>query len=231
MTNEQPEIKTNTHYELTDPDVRLMLQVRAGSTEAFEELVNRYQDRLVVIMEHLVRGQGLAEDLAQEVFLRIYRARESYQPGAKFSTWLFTIANNVANNALRSLSRRREVQISPAPIDQSGVQSLESLAKAASGLMPGRILDKTEIGEVIRLAIGSLNDRQKMALLLSKFEGMSYADIAESMKLSTQATKSLLSRARQNLKIALQPYFDTGRLPIQNFESTDSGISSGELQV
>ena len=89
-----------------DPDVRLMLEVRDGSAAAFEELVLRYQGRLVRVLEHLVGGRDLAEDLAQEVFLRVFRARRQYVPGAKFATWLFTIANNVASNALRDRSRR-----------------------------------------------------------------------------------------------------------------------------
>ena len=103
---------TDTHpagFEVRDPDARLMLKVRDDDAAAFEELVLRYQGRLLAVLEHLVGKRDLAEDLAQEVFLRVYRARKRYQPTAKFSTWLFTIANNVASNAKRSLSRRREV--------------------------------------------------------------------------------------------------------------------------
>ena len=102
---------TARKYELQDPDVRLMLQVRDDSATAFEELMVRYQNRVIRVMEHLVRRRDMAEDLTQDVFLRIYRARKRYVPGSKFSTWLFTIVNNVASNALRSLSRRREVNM------------------------------------------------------------------------------------------------------------------------
>ncbi|MGI9515444.1 MAG: sigma-70 family RNA polymerase sigma factor, partial [Pirellulaceae bacterium] len=122
-----------TRYELTDPDVRLMLQVRDGSAAAFEELVHRYQTRLTGILEHLVPGQGQAEDLAQEVFMRVYRARESYQPTAKFSTWLFTIANNVASNAIRKLVRRKEINLQTSPSGQNLARPLDDMAKAASG--------------------------------------------------------------------------------------------------
>ena len=94
---------TAPNYELRDPDVRLMLQVRDDNAAAFEELVLRYQGRLMTVLEQLVQKRDVAEDLAQEVFMRVFRARKTYQPGAKFSTWLFTIANNVASNALRSL--------------------------------------------------------------------------------------------------------------------------------
>src|SRR5216684_4147113 len=122
---------------LSDPDVRLMLQVRDGSAAAFEELMLRYQSRLVTVLEHLVGKRGQAEDLAQDVFLRVYRARERYVPAAKFSTWLFTIANNVAANALRSRSRRHEVHVDGAgDSGPQGAQALEQMAQAASGLMP-----------------------------------------------------------------------------------------------
>jgi DNA-directed RNA polymerase specialized sigma24 family protein len=93
-------------YQLQDPDVRLMLKVRDDNAAAFDELMLRYQNRLVTVLEHLVGRRDLAEDLAQEVFLRVYRARKRYVPGAKFSTWLYTIANHVASNALRSMSGR-----------------------------------------------------------------------------------------------------------------------------
>ena len=89
------------NYIETDPDVRLMLEVREDNAAAFEELVSRYQTRLINVLNHLVNKRDLAEDLAQEVFMRVYRSRKRYEPGAKFSTWLFTIANNVASNARR----------------------------------------------------------------------------------------------------------------------------------
>ncbi len=195
---------TARRYELQDPDVRLMLEVRDGSAAAFDELMIRYQSRLVTVLDHLTGRRDLAEDLAQEVFLRVYRARRRYVPGAKFSTWLFTIANNVASNALRTLARRPEVQ--PARSGASGSNSLDHLAMAASGLLPTRQIDKAELHEVVEQALSTLNPKQRMAVLLSKFEGMSYHDIAETMQMSPQAIKSLLARARDNLREVLEPY-------------------------
>lgn len=206
---------TARRYELQDPDVRLMLLVRDDDAAAFEELMLRYQRRVITVLEHLVGQRDQAEDLAQDVFMRVYRSRKTYIPGSKFSTWLFTIVNNVASNARRSLARRKEVQINN-PAGQSGPQSanpLDRLALESSGLMPTRQLDKTEMGSVVRQAVQSLNERQRMAVLLSKFEEMSYNDIAETMGMSVQAIKSLLSRARANLKIALQPYLQEGSVP------------------
>jgi RNA polymerase sigma-70 factor (ECF subfamily) len=209
-------------YDLVDPDVRLMLQVRDGSAAAFEQLVERYQSRLIGILEHLVPGQGQAEDLAQEVFMRVYRARESYQPTARFSTWLFTIANNVASNAIRKLSRRKEVHLQTSQGGQTVARPLDNLAKDASGLMPARQLDRREISEVVSMAIQALAERQRMALLLSKYEHMGYEEIANTMGLTTQAVKSLLSRARANLRDILQPYMNSGTRPGAAAEETDS---------
>jgi RNA polymerase sigma-70 factor (ECF subfamily) len=198
---------------LRDPDVRLMLGVRDDDAAAFEELVIRYQTRLVTLLEHMVDSRDLAEDLAQEVFLRVYRARKSYEPDAKFSTWLFTIANNVASNAIRSRFRRREVSLRTQDSGSTGARPLERMILASSGQIPARQLDKAEMRDIVRLALTSLNHRQRMAVLLCKFEGMSYADIAQSMAISPQAIKSLLSRARVNLRAVLEPYLERGDRP------------------
>jgi RNA polymerase sigma-70 factor, ECF subfamily len=197
---------------LRDPDVRLMLEVRDDSAAAFEELMLRYQDRLVTVLEHLIGNRDQAEDLAQEVFLRVYRARKSYVPGAKFSTWLYTIANNVVTNARRARQRRREVSLRGGD-SSSGFPTLDRLAQAASGQMPTRQLDKAEMREIVAMAVATLGDRQRLAVLLSKFEGMSYADIAEAMEMTPQAIKSLLSRARVNLREVLEPYLEHGVRP------------------
>ena len=199
-------------YELLDPDVRLMLQVREGSAAAFEALVEKHQKRLVMVLEHLVSDRTQAEDLAQDVFLRVYRARERYVPTAKFSTWLYTITHNVASNSIRKSSRRKEINLVTSPSGSMPVRPLDTMAKDKSNLMPTRLADQKEMEGVIREAIQSLGSRQRMAMLLSKYEGMSYNEIAESMELTTQAVKSLLSRARGNLKETLAPYLSSGKL-------------------
>lgn len=187
-----------------------MLQVRDDNAGAFEELMHRYQNRLVSLMTHLVGRRDMAEDLAQDVFLRVYRARKRYVPGSKFSTWLYTIANNVALNALRSMSRRKEVNLVARESGENGVNLMDAAALEASGLMPTRQLDKSELREVVKLAIATLNERQRMAVLLNKFEHLSYEEIAEVMQLSPSAIKSLLSRARSNLREILEPYLQNG---------------------
>jgi len=197
-----------------DPDVRLMLEVRDDSAAAFEELVARYQDRLVTVLRHQVGSREQAEDLAQEVFLRVYRARKSYVPGSKFATWLFTIANHAAANSLRDRSRRHETTLCSRDSGPMGARPLDQMLLASSGQMPARRLDKAEMREIVRMSLESLGERQRMAVLLSKFEGMSYAEIAQVMDVSPQALKSLLSRARENLREVLQPYFEYGASPV-----------------
>jgi len=204
---------TARRYELQDPDVRLMLEVRGDSAAAFDELMLRYQHRLVTVLEHLTGRREQAEDLAQEVFLRVYRARKRYVAGAKFSTWLFTIANRVAANAHRSRSRRPEINLDARSGGPLGKNPLAHMAQAASGQMPARQADKAELRDVVQSAVAGLGDRQRMAVLLSKFENMSYADIAEAMEMTPKAVKSLLSRARVNLREVLEPYLDHGHRP------------------
>jgi len=195
-----------------------MLRVRAGDAAAFEQLVARYQSRLIGLLDHLVGNRDQAEDLAQDVFLRVYRARETYRPGAKFATWLFTIANNLALNARRGSARRHEVNLPGGDEVRSGdtpaaTRPLERMLAVSSGQIPARALDKAETRDVVRLALETLGERQRMAVLLNKFEQLSYGEIAEAMGLSPPAVKSLLCRARVSLRDVLTPYLDEGTWP------------------
>lgn len=191
----------------SDPDVQLMLRVKSGDEFAFSELVERYQDRLVAIFSTVLGGDSAAaEDLAQEVFLRIYRARNGYQPTARFSTWLYRIANNLASNSRRAAGRRKEKQLAPAESGPLGFNPQEKILAEKSALMPARQLDKRELQGLVLQALDQLNERQRMAILLHKFENLSYAEIGESMELTEEAVKSLLSRARDNLRSALEAY-------------------------
>jgi RNA polymerase sigma-70 factor (ECF subfamily) len=203
--------------------------VRDGSASAFEELVVRYQARLIRVLEHLVGRREMAEDLAQEVFLRVYRSRRRYEPGARFATFLFTIANNVASNALRDRSRRAEVTLAGSESGPLGPRPLDRLAQASSSLMPARQIDKAELRDMVRMAMESLSDRQRMAVLLNKFEGLSYADIAAAMDLTPQAIKSLLSRARENLRQVLEPYFENGILSRKSEELAQDAAGNGSV--
>ncbi|MCH8828753.1 MAG: sigma-70 family RNA polymerase sigma factor [Planctomycetes bacterium] len=183
-----------------------MLRVKEGDDSAFEQLVSTYQQRLIAVFYHMLRDQEAAQDLAQEAFMRVYRARHGYKPTAKFSTWLFRIASNLASNWRRSQGRRKESPLNIRDSGPLGIKPNEKLFAEKSALMPNRQFAKSEMREIVRDALQELNDRQRMALLLHKFEGMSYADIGEAMEMSPAAVKSLLSRARESLRGKLEPY-------------------------
>jgi len=193
-----------------DPDARLMLRAKKGDEEAFTQLVSKYQDRLVGVLTHLLQDQQSAEDLAQEVFLRIYKARHGYEATAKFSTYLFRIANNLASNRRRDAGRKREVSLPASDSGPLGARPAEQLLADTSSHMPARQFARSEIQAVVQEALATLNDNQRMAVLLHKFQEMSYADIAATLDTTVSAVKSLLSRARDNLREKLEPYVTQG---------------------
>jgi RNA polymerase sigma-70 factor (ECF subfamily) len=194
--------------EARDPDVRLMIQVRADIAGAFETLVERYQNRLVGIMFHLVGNREEAEDLCQEVFLRVYKARKGYRPRAKFSTWLFTIANNLALNHLRSKGRNPSVPLGGTATNSQAVAAIAQQLTGREGT-PSSQMRQAELADIVQAALSVLTEDQKLAVLLNKFEEMSYAEIADVMGRSQAAVKSLLARARNQLREHLEPYLLT----------------------
>jgi len=204
---------TSENSSSIDPDVVLMLRIKDDDAVAFEILVGRFQARIARLMMGWVHSQEIAEELVQEVFLRVFRSRKSYEPTAKFTTWIYRIANNVASNSVRDRSKRKEYQVGSSTSPSTTDVGIEHIALAASGAMPTRIVDGIERAEVVRQAVSALGERQRVALLLSRFENMSYQEIADTMGLTVKAVKSLLSRARVNLKTLLQPYMDEGVNP------------------
>ena len=196
-----------------DPDVGLMLRVRDDDAVAFEMLIDRHQGKIQRFMRGWVSNVQQSEDLAQDVFLRVYKARKTYMPTAKFTTWLYRIANNIASNHVRDTSHRREYQLSHNENSSSSEFIMESIAVAPSSFQPSRDIDRSERSAVVLQALQALGERQRTALMLSKFEGMSYQEISETMGLSAKAIKSLLSRARVNLKNLLEPYITNGTSP------------------
>lgn len=191
-----------------DRSTALMLRVRDGDVAAFAELVALWQDRLVTLFLHQVGDHATAEDLAQETFMRVYRARASYRPTAKFTTWVHTIANNVCSDLKQRAYRRLERGVPHATSASSSSIGLDQIAVATSGLLPARVADRGELQAVVQQAIAALSDRQRMAILLAKFEQCSYEEIAAAMGLSVPAVKSLLFRARDQLRETLAPYLE-----------------------
>jgi RNA polymerase sigma-70 factor (ECF subfamily) len=212
--------ETSGQLALRDPDTRLMIRVRDEEEGAFEELVEKFQNRLVGIMHHLVGSAEEAEDLAQEVFLRVYRNRKKYRARAKFSTWLFTIANNLALNVLRARQRKPVVPLNVNDSGPLGPRPAEQLVRDRAN-QPVQRIQQQELATVIRQALETLNERQRMAVLLNKFEDMNYQEIGEVMSLSTKAVKSLLSRARTNLRAILKDYIYMDGEPVPKIPDDD----------
>lgn len=201
-----------------DPDVALMQRVAEDDAAAFEQLLLKWQDRLVTLFWHQTGDHSTAEDLAQEVFLRVFRSRKRYRPTARFSTWLYTIANNVASDLRQRAYRRREHGVPASSSASQSIVGLEALAVDASGEMPARLVDRKELLSVVQQALATLGENQRLAVLLAKFEHCSQEEIAAVMGLSVPAVKSLLFRARDNLRTAISPYLETpGKL-----EATDN---------
>lgn len=188
-----------------DPDVELMIRAGTDEVGAYQALVDRYWSRIFGRFFRQFGDRQEAEDLAQDVFLRLYRSRKRYRPRAKFSTWLFHIARNVARNALR---RRRRRPLQPiGDLIHSDV-AVECLLTGQSDT-PSQPLERAELSHVVRRAMAELLDRQRMALELQMDADQTYAEIAHELDMSPKAAKSLLYRARTHLRDILSHRLDS----------------------
>ncbi len=188
-------------------DLELMLGVRRGEEASFEELLRRYRGPLVNYFSRWLRDPGLAEDLAQEVFLRVYKARARYRPDARFTTWLYRIATNLALNALRD---RRGME---APTDSGNPRTdAESPAVADSRPTAEQRLVLADRARLIRQAIENLPENQRAAVILHKYQELDYREIAKVLEVSESAVKSLLFRAYETLRTRLDPLLEGGKL-------------------
>jgi RNA polymerase sigma-70 factor (ECF subfamily) len=190
-----------------------MLDVKAGDDASFELLLQKYRTPLVNFLYRMVRDPATAEDLAQEVFLRVYRGRQKYVPNAKFTTWLYRIATNLALNALRD-ARHRQMEIS---LDQASESSgNDPVVIALPDRRPGveQELIARDRAALIRRAIDALPEKQRAAVLLHKYHELDYAEIARILECSPSALKSLLFRAYETLRVQLAPLVgQTGACP------------------
>ena len=186
----------------------LMLAFKAGDLSVFDEIVYRYQKPVLNFLRRYLRDQNRMEDLTQEVFIRVYKSRERYEPRAKFRTWLFTIATRLALNEIRAIRRRRRV-FSEIP-DEPDRDSPSPFRKAEDYREenPGQQTQNKELEELLDRLIEELPPNQKAAILLSRMEKLSYKEIAEVLDLSVMAVKSLLMRGRDALRLRLKPYFE-----------------------
>ena len=185
-------------------DAQVMLRVKAGDQSAFDYLVQKYRRPLVSFMYRMARNTAAAEDLAQEVFLRVYRSRSSYEASAKFTTWLYRIATNLAVNHARDTRHERpEVTVS---LDEPDEDTGATLELPDAKLTAEQAMVRRERMLAIRSKVEALPEQQKMAVIMHKYQQMDYKQIAEVLKKSESATKSLLFRAYETLREQLKEF-------------------------
>lgn len=191
-----------------DPDAALMLRVREGDRSAFESLVDKYKQPVVNLVARTIGDPTEAEDIAQQVFVQVFKAAHRYEVTAKFSTWLFTIARNLSLNEIRRRSRH------PAhSLDETFVGDDEHPVRQAADTRtfgPTETLLQGELETKVEEAIAELPEKQRTALLMCRHEEFSYEEIARVVGCSLSATKSLIHRARETLKQRLKPYLRSG---------------------
>ena len=185
---------------LADPDVVLMLDFQKGNKASFEALIRKYFPRLVNFIFRFVGNRQAAEDLAQETFFRVYRSASKYEPRSKFQTWIFTIAKNLSLNELR---RKKHHVVS---LDETFSTTDGELKRQVEDVHSERTdeqLFRAERAAAVKEALGFLPESQRIAVLLRRYEQFSYEEIAQTMSTSVKAVKSLLNRAKENMKIKL----------------------------
>jgi RNA polymerase sigma-70 factor (ECF subfamily) len=179
-----------------------MLRVKTGDESAFTYLVQKYRRQMVGFMYRMCHNPAAAEELAQEVFLRVYRSRGSYQPSAKFNTWLYRIATNLAANYARDTRHERPENL--LRLDEPDQETGATPDLPDSSLTAEEHMLRRERMNVIRMRVQGLPERQKIAVIMHKYQQMDYREIAEVLRLSESATKSLLFRAYETLREQLQ---------------------------
>jgi RNA polymerase sigma-70 factor (ECF subfamily) len=185
-------------------DAEIMLRAKAGDESAFAYLVQKYRRPMVSFMYRMSHNAAAAEDLAQEVFLRVYRSRTSYEASAKFTTWLYRIATNLAVNHARDTRHERPENM--ASLDEPDEETGTTMDVADSSLTVEQQILRRERMEAIRKKVQALPERQRMAVIMHKYQQMDYRQIGEVLKLSESATKSLLFRAYESLREQLKEF-------------------------
>lgn len=184
--------------QVLDGDAQLMLRVKEGDRVSFGLLLDKHRNPVISFLFRMVQDHSIAEELAQEVFLRVYRSRESYEPSAKFTTWLFRIATHLALNWLRDgKNERLQERLDETSRDGPTLQISDRRPNIESALIHRVKLDE------VRSAIAALPEKQRSAVLLHKYQEMEYSQIAKVLSCSESAIKSLLFRAYETLRARL----------------------------
>lgn len=196
-----------TDYTI-DPGVRLMLAYQAGDESAFDKLVEAYSGQVFALLTRFLGNRAGREDLVQEVFMRVIRARERYQPTARYSTWLYRIVFNMSVNETQRAANAGVVSLDQT-FGDSDDGNLMQLTDAGS-LDPSSELEREDVVVAVRRAIAALPEQQRAALVLAKYHDTPYAEIAEILGSSEKAIKSMIHRAREALRESLAPFLDQG---------------------
>ncbi len=183
---------------MNEPEAKIMADVAGGDLSAFKTLVELHHKPLINFIARYTGDRDSAEDIAQEVFLRVFKAAKTYKPQAKFRTWLFTIATNLCLNEIRGSKS------SPKFVDLSDLHEYPAVVSAA--FSPQQAAENVEREMAVRKAIGNLPENQRIAILLRQYHEFSYAEIGKIMGLTVPAVESLIQRARQSLKKSLSHY-------------------------
>jgi RNA polymerase sigma-70 factor (ECF subfamily) len=187
---------------MPDPDVQHMLRFKEGDMAAFDLLFSRYTRPVINFAFRFVRNRELAEELAQEIFLRVYEGAKTYQPKTRFAPWLYRIATNVCLNEIRKPQFRAKQQSLTRDEDSSDMIPSRDLQINEE---PTKDLERQAIARALKLSLDQLPDKQRTAFILNKYQELSYAEVAESMKLGEKAVKSLIHRAKETLAAKLAP--------------------------
>ena len=200
----------NSDFE-DDRGVQLMLAWQAGDESAFDQIVEIYSPQVYALLTRFLGQRASREDLVQEAFLRVIRARERYEPSARFTTWLFRIVYNLAvNETQRGGQRERLTSDFAGRTDDSDSDPLNEIGDAEA-TSPSHALEREDMVRAVRAAIERLPETQRMALILAKYEERPYAEIAQIIGSTEKAVKSLVHRARETLRVTLAPYLTEER--------------------
>jgi RNA polymerase sigma-70 factor, ECF subfamily len=198
-----------------DPDAELMLQVRREgphASAALETLIDRWKDKVAAFIFRSIPEAAEAEDLALVVFTQLWRSADRYQPSAKFSTFLFTIARNLCLNELRRRARHPAESLDDGGNpDRTDGGAPAAVAPDDTARQPDQVLLREELAERLTEALADLPEKQRTAVVLCRDTELSYEEIAEIIEATVPATKSLIHRARETLKARLKPYLRTGQ--------------------
>jgi RNA polymerase sigma-70 factor, ECF subfamily len=202
--NQESSIPADASGDDPERDLRLMLRIRNGDEDAFQELVETHQHRVVGTCARMLGDDAEAEDVAQQVFIRIWKSAARWEPSAKFTTWMYTILRNLVFNECRRRARHPARSLDAVQEEGEQPQQFEDSSVKA----PNTLLLEIEMQEAVARAIEELPETQRMAVILRRYQDVSYEEIAEVLELTVPAVKSVLFRARTELREKLRKYLE-----------------------